>query len=311
VRHSGLPYIVLVGGVAIVSTAAILIKATIDLEVAPLTIAAGRLVFAAVILTPIAWGRAGREIARMERSDWAWGLLSGVCLAIHFALWISSLAYTSIASATVLVTSSPVFVVLASWLLFRERLPGRYWCGVLLTVAGSVLVGLSDSGGHSGSNPLLGDTLALLGAASASGYLLVGRTLRKRLTLLPYIWLVYTTAAVVMLAGMHLVGQSLFGLPARVYVFMLCLAVGPQLLGHTSFNWAIKYVSATLVAVTILGEPLGSAALAYLIFRQTIAPLQFVGGAVLLVGIAIAMLGERRMQQPVAESLEADGEIAP
>jgi drug/metabolite transporter (DMT)-like permease len=309
-QRSSLPYAALIGGVLIISTASILIKATIDLGVSPLTIAAGRLVLAAAILTPIAWSRNGREIKRLEPSDWAWGLAAGICLAVHFALWISSLAYTSVASATVLVTTNPVFVVLASWLIFHERLSRHSLYGVLLTVSGSVLIGLSDSSNHGGSNPLLGDVLALLGAISASAYLLLGQKLRKRLLLLPYVWLVYTTAAVVTFVAIHLLGQSLLGLPGKAYLLMLCLAIGPQLLGHTSVNWAIKYVSATLVAVMILGEPIGSALLAYVIFHQTIRPLQLFGGGLLLVGIALAVLGERKMAPSVADVLD-EGEVAP
>jgi drug/metabolite transporter (DMT)-like permease len=305
-----LPYFVLIGGVLVVSTAAILIKGTLNLGVPPLTIAAGRLLMAAAILAPLAWWKARPEIKAIDGKDWAWGLAAGICLAIHFIFWISSLAYTSVASSTVLVTTNPMFVVLASRFFFHERLPWRSWCGVLMTVSGSMLVGLSDQGSAGGSNPLLGDVLALFGALSASSYLLLGRKLRNRLTLLPYIWLVYTAAAVVMLLVAAAFGQSLFGLPPRAYLFMLCLAIGPQLLGHTSFNWALKYVSATLIAVTILGEPIGSASMAYLIFQQSLEPLQLLGGAVILSGIALTMISERKVQSTV-EVVKAEGEFGP
>jgi len=290
----------LVVGVVIASTAAIMIKGAIDLGVPPLTIATGRIAFAALILTPIAWRRAGQEIRQISHRDWLWSLTAGLCLAIHFATWISSLAYTSVASSTALVTTNPVFVALASWLLLRERLPAGTWLGVLLTVVGSALIGLSDSSGGSGSNPLLGDALALLGAVSVSGYFLIGRRLRTRLTILPYIWLVYSTAAVLLLIGLPFAGESLWGLPPLTYLLLLGLAIGPQLLGHTAFNWAIKYLSATIVTIAILGEPIGSAILAFVIFQQPVQPLQLVGGAVLLTGIAVATLAEQRTAQPVA-----------
>jgi len=300
VQRSGLPYLVLVVGVVIASTAAIMIKGAIDLGVPPLTIATGRIAFAALILTPIAWRRAGQEIRQISRRDWLWSLTAGLCLAIHFATWISSLAYTSVASSTALVTTNPVFVALASWLLLRERLPAGTWLGVLLTVVGSALIGLSDSSGGSGSNPLLGDALALLGAVSVSGYFLIGRRLRTRLAILPYIWLVYSAAAVLLLIGLPFAGETLLGLPPLAYLLLLGLAIGPQLLGHTAFNWAIKYLSATIVTIAILGEPIGSAILAFVIFQQPVQPLQLVGGAVLLTGIAVATLAEQRTAQPVA-----------
>jgi drug/metabolite transporter (DMT)-like permease len=210
-----------------------------------------------------------------------------------------------------LVTTNPIFVALASWLIFRERLPRGVWVGVALTVLGSALIGFSDSEGGSGSNPLLGDGLALLGAVCASGYFLVARNLRTRLSILPYIWMVYSSAAVILLVWMALAGQSLFGLSANVYLILLGLAIGPQLLGHTAFNWAIKYVSATLVTVSILGEPIGSALLAFLLLKQPIQGLQLLGGAVLLLGIAVTTLAERRSQQQQALLAETESVVAP
>jgi drug/metabolite transporter (DMT)-like permease len=229
---------------------------------------------------------------------------------VHFATWISSLDYTSVASSTALVTTNPIFVALASWLIFRERLPRGVWIGVGLTVLGSAVIGFSDSEGGSGSNPLLGDVLALLGAVCASGYFLVARTLRARLTILPYIWMVYSSAAVILLLWMVLAGQSLFGLSNSAYLLLLGLAIGPQLLGHTAFNWAIRYVSATLVTVSILGEPIGSALLAFLILQQPIQGLQLLGAGVLLAGIAVTTLAERRAQQ-MARLVEAESVAAP
>jgi drug/metabolite transporter (DMT)-like permease len=289
-----MPYIILIAGVLIASTASIMITGAIGMGIPPLTVAAGRIALASLILTPITLARSGPALRRISRRDLLLALAAGVCLAAHFATWISSLAYTSVASSTALVTTNPVFVALATWLIFRERLGPGTWAGVLLTVAGSLLIGLSDSGGGVGSAPLLGDILALLGAVSVSGYFLLGRLLRARIALLPYIWVVYSTAAVVLLAVLPLAGQSLVGLPPAGYLLILGLAIGPQLLGHSAFNWAIKYLSPTLVTVAILGEPLGSAALAVVIFRQPLQPLQLVGGAVLLAGIAVATLAERK-----------------
>ena len=305
------PYIVLMLGVLIVSTSAVMINGALQLGTHPLTIAAGRLAFAALILTPIAWGHAGSELRSITRRDWLWGLLSGGFLAVHFAAWITSLAYTSVASSNALVATNPIFVALASVLIFRERLRWTVWSGVLLTVCGAVLIAFSDHGGGSGSNPLLGDLLALLGAICASGYLLVGRALRTHLSTLAYIWLVYSSAAVILLGWMALAGYSLWGLPPVVYLLLLGLAVGPQLLGHTSFNWALRYLSATFITVAILGEPIGSAALAYILLQQTVQPLQLVGGGVLLAGIVVATLAERQASQPAAQAVESERAVAP
>jgi drug/metabolite transporter (DMT)-like permease len=305
------PYLVLFIGVLIASTAAIMINQAITLGAHPLTVSAGRVAGAALILTPIAWLSNGDELRRIERRDWLWGFLSGVFLAIHFAAWISSLAYTSVASSTALVTTNPMFVALISWLFFRERLGWGVWSGILLTVAGSIIVGLNDSAGGSGSNPLLGDALALLGAFCVTGYFLIGRNLRTRLSILPYIWLVYSSAGMVLLVWMMLAGHTLLGLSPLVYLLLLALAIGPQLLGHTAFNWAIKYLSATVVTVAILGEPIGSAILAVLLLDQPLQPLQLLGGAMLLVGIAVATLGERQRPQTPEEVAEVEAVVAP
>jgi drug/metabolite transporter (DMT)-like permease len=288
------PYVVLAAGVVITSFASILIRYAQDADAPSLTIAAGRLLFAALILSPLAWWRVGGELRRLERRDLLFALGSGAFLAVHFASWISSLEFTSVASSAALVATNPLWVGLASLLLFRERLAGPTMAGIGLTLAGTVLIGLSDSASSSAPNPALGNSLALIGAAAGSGYLLIGRNLRRRVSVLAYIWLVYSSAAAVLLPWALLAGQSLLGLSPVAYLLILGLAIGPQLLGHTSFNYALSALSATFIAVAILGEPVGSAILALLIFGETFAPLQLLGFVLLLTGIAIATLGERR-----------------
>ncbi len=303
-----LPYLVLLGGVLVVSTASILIRVAQGAGMSSLIIAAGRLGFAALILTPIAWARARDELRQLEAREHWLGMLSGVLLAIHFASWISSLAYTSVASSVALVTTNPLWVGLATFFIFRERLSKPAVAGIVLTFLGTILIGYSDSQQSSGSNPMLGNGLALLGAITVSGYFLIGRTLRRTLSILAYIWIVYTSAAVVLLVVALISGQRFWGFSPIVYLALLGLAVGPQLLGHTSFNWALKYLSATFIAVSILGEPVGSALLAFAFLGEVFAPIQLGGFVVLLAGIVVAALGERaaapaiKTQPPIASS---------
>ncbi len=287
-----LPFIVLFIGVLIASTSAILITAAINLGVTPLSVAAGRITLASLIITPFVLLGSREELLRMSQRDLILATLSGLSLAAHFATWISSLAYTSVASSTALVTTNPVFVALVTWLVFRQRLAWGTWLGILITVMGSGLIAFSDRSG-SGTNPLLGDLLALMGAMSVSGYFLLGRHLRSRISLLPYIWIVYSTSALALLLLMLLMGHTLIGLPPLGYLLILGLALGPQLLGHTAFNWVIKYLSPTLVTVAILGEPIGSALMAIFFFNQPLMPLQITGGLILLVGIGVTILAER------------------
>jgi drug/metabolite transporter (DMT)-like permease len=306
-RQALTPYLVLLGGVLAVATAAIMIRLLQRPPIgmpAPL-IAAGRLGFAALILLPIALLRAGPELRGLGRRDVLLGIAAGALLAVHFDAWIASLDYTSVASSVALVATNPLWVAVLAFVLFGERPARLVLVGLVLAVVGSALIGLSDSGGAEARNALLGDGLALIGALAVSGYFLIGRQLRRRLSLLAYIWLVYTSAAAI-LVGVALATlggradaasfqlNALSGYPPLAYALLLGLAVGPQLLGHSAFNWALRYLSATFITVALLGEPIGSALFALLLFGESFAALQFAGFVLLLAGIVAAACGERR-----------------
>ncbi|MCU0490556.1 MAG: DMT family transporter [Chloroflexaceae bacterium] len=288
------PYVVLAIGVLVVSSAAILVRLAQDLAVPSLTIAAGRLGLAALILTPLAWRSAGPELRQLPRRDMVLAGAAGLFLALHFAAWVSSLAYTSVASSAALVATNPLWVALASLLLFRERLRLSVAVAVGLTLLGTLCILWSDGGTTATSNPLLGNALALLGALTVTGYFLIGRDLRRRMSLLCYIWLVYSSAAVTLGLVALVSGQQILGFPPVAYLLLLALALGPQLLGHTAFNWSLRYLSATFVTIAILGEPVGAALLALLLFNETFAPFQLAGFVLLLLGIGVAALGEQQ-----------------
>ena len=222
-------------------------------------------------------------------------MLSGALLAAHFWAWITSLEHTSVASSTALVTTNPLWVALASAIVLRERPGSAAIAGIVLTLAGSVLVFAADASRTPGPEAalMLGNALALVGAMSASGYLLVGRALRARISLTAYIWLAYSTAAVLLLAGAMATGVSLMSLPSAAWMFMVALALGPQLIGHTTFNWALRRLTATFVAIAILGEPVGAAILAWLFFEEGFSPLQLIGFVLLLAGIFVAAREEQ------------------
>jgi len=288
-------FIVLAGAVAVVSTASILIRLAQAEGASSLTIAAVRLGLAAAILTPFAWLKAGREIMRLGRRELGMCLLSGLFLAIHFWTWISSLEYTSVASSAALVTTNPLWVGLASAVLLRERPVPAALAGIGLTVAGSVLIFAADSGWSetTATNPPLGNALALAGAIAASGYLLVGRALRARISLTAYVWLSYTVAALLLGAALWASGTSLIAMPVPAWGFIVLLAIGPQLAGHTAFNWAVRRLTATFVAIAILGEPVGAAILAWFFFEEGFTALQLAGFVLLLAGIFVAARGEK------------------
>jgi len=290
-----LPYLILAIGVLVVSTASILIRLAQAEGVPSLTIAAVRLGLAALVLLPLAWSRSGRELATLSRRDLLLAAASGALLAVHFWSWIASLEYTSVASSTVLVTTNPLWVGLASLLLLRERLPAAALAGIALSLLGTVLTFAANTTVATPSpDPALGNALALVGAVSASGYLLIGRALRARLGLLAYVALAYGAAAVLLWSGVLLTRTPVHAFSSTAWLFLVALALGPQLIGHTVFNWSLRHLSATFVALAIVGEPVGSAILAWLLFGERFAPMQLAGFALLLVGIALGARSEGR-----------------
>lgn len=294
-RGAASTFLVLAGGVAVVSTASILIRYAQGEGAASLTIAAGRLGIAAAVLAPLALPRLWREFPVLTSRQLLLCGASGLLLAIHFWAWIASLEYTSVASSTALVTTNPLWVALASAWLLRERPGTATLAGIALTVAGSTAIFVSDaSGAPASASPILGNSLALLGAVAASGYLLIGRALRATVGLAIYVWSAYATAAAVLWVALLARGGELAQVSTAAWWFIAALALGPQLLGHTAFNWALRRLSATFVALAILGEPVGSALLAYLLLSERFEWMQLAGFVLLLTGIFTAARAERR-----------------
>ena len=276
------PRLFLLLGVVAVSFSAILIRLT---QSPSLVVAAWRLMLASAALVPWSLAR-GRGLSRRGL---LLSLLSGAFLALHFAAWIESLRHTTVASSVVLVTTNPIFVGLFS-LALGEPPTRALWQGIALSTLGGVLIGWGDFALR--GSALWGDLLALVGAVMASGYLLVGRRMRRHGELLPYVATAYGTAALLLLAAMSLFSGE--KLPLRAdWLWIGLLALGPQLLGHTSFNRALRSLPASAVAVAILGEPVGAALWAYLVFGEGIGPLQGVGMVLVLLGIARALRAVR------------------
>lgn len=290
-------YLVLLFGVIAVSFASIFIKLC---SAPPLTIAAYRLVLAAGFFLVAGFVQRKRtEAVRLPRADLFWGIVSGTFLSLHFATWITSLQYTNVTSSVVLVTTAPLFVALGSAMFLKEKLSRTTWVGILVSVLGAAVVGGSDF--HGGRAPLLGDALALAGAVSGAGYFLLGRRLRKRLGTVAYVRLVYSVAAVWLLVVALTSGSPLTGFSTQTYVLLFLIAFVPQVIGHTSFNWALKHVSAALVAVTILGEPVGASLLAFFLLDEPLTGARILGGLLILFGVGISLRAESAGAVPSAE----------
>lgn len=298
------PVLMMAFGILAVSTAALFIRYA-QVYAPSLVIAALRLTIAALVLAPIAITRRRDELAGLTRGELLLALLSGFFLAVHFATWISSLEYTTVASSVVLVSTVPLWVALLAPFTIQEPLIRSVLVGMVLALVGGVIVGLSDSCTWYGSavvcpslgeflrgQAFLGDLLALVGAILAAGYLIIGRRLRARVSALTYVFVVYGMAAIVLLVIMLAAGQTPFGYPAPTYLWILLLALLPQLIGHSTYNWALGYLSAAFVSIALLGEPIGSIILAYIFLDETPTLLKIFGAILILAGIYIASRSE-------------------
>ena len=292
------PRLALALGIAAVSCGSLFVRFA-QADAPSLAVAAFRLLLATLILLPLAWLRHRSLLRRLVVSDWGWLLGSGLCLAVHFATWITSLEYTSVASSVALVSTSPLWVALIAWLAWREPLTPRLGAGLALSLAGSVLISLAEARAAISARPLLGNVLALTGALAVSGYWLIGRRLRRRLPLVPYVTVVYGTAALLLLAAALLLRQRLGGFAPATYGWLLLLALLPQLLGHSSFNWALGQLPASYVAIATLGEPIGAAILAYAFLGEIPTRLKLLAAAMVLAGIYLAL--SRRSREAARE----------
>ena len=282
--------LVLVGGVAAISTSAVLIRLA---EAPPFVIAFYRMLFAALFFLPLAL-REGRGL-RLEKQQLRLALGAGVMLAMHFALWMTSLEHTSVASSVVLVTTQPLWVCLLSVLFLAEKPTPRMWLGLVVALAGSVLVTFTEGAG--GESRLYGNLLALGGAVAMACYFLLGRRLRPQLPLALYSLLVYGGAALVLGFLILLRGLPLRGFNSFTWLMFVALALVPTVLGHNSLNWALKYLPATMVSVTILGEPLGASIMAVFILKEVPAPLEALGSVITLFGIYLVWQGNARREK--------------
>ncbi len=285
--------VILALGVICVSSAAVLIRLA---EAPPLVIAAYRLCLAAIVIAPVALYHSGREILGLPFREFCLAVLSGVILSLHFGLWIASLDYTSVASSVVLVTSSPVFVAIVSYALFKEKLTALTVAGIAVCFVGAGIIGYVNW--EVGAGSLFGAGLAFLGAIAVSGYMLIGRNLRQRMGLLAYIFLTYSSAGLVLLITVIALRQPLGGYTGNTYLMFGLLAIVPQVLGHSAINWSLRYISATLVTIAVLGEPVIATLLAYFVLGEIPRPIEVVGGLVILAGIYIAFSRETEQLSP-------------
>lgn len=269
-------------GIFCVSTASIFIKLC---EAPSLIIATYRLGLASLILSPLALHQ--KRYQRITKENWPYLIFSGAFLALHFATWIASLKYTSVASSVVIVATSPIFCALISHFFLREKVSRPLVWAIVLAVAGTITICFHDL--TLSKDSFRGDILALLGAIFGAGYFLIGRKIRKQSDLFSYIFPVYGVSALLLIVFSLTFQVPFTGYSAQAYLLFLLLAIVPQLIGHSSFNWALRYLSASLVALAILGEPVLSSVFAWLILAEKLTSGKVVGGLLVFGGIYLGV----------------------
>ncbi|RPJ03092.1 MAG: DMT family transporter [Chloroflexi bacterium] len=289
------PYIVMGIGVLAVSTGAIFIRLAQEESAPSLVIAAARLWVAALVLTPLVLRRYWHEVRAVSLTDLKWALAAGAFLGLHFATWVTSLEYTAVVNSVTLVSTNPLWVAVLAPILLGEKLSRWTMLGLALALVGGVLVGLSPSNEKppTRSDPLLGNGLALVGALTVALYFIIGRRLRARLSVVVYIWLVYGAAAIILAGAVLIFGEQVTGLSTEAYLWMILIGLVPQLIGHSSFNYALGFLPAAYVSLVVLGEPIGSGLLAMIFLDEWPVLIQLVGATLILVGIGVASKEDR------------------
>jgi drug/metabolite transporter (DMT)-like permease len=284
--------LVVVIGILGVSLAAIWVRLAVDTVMVDnqvgfsLFLAASRMILATIILLPT-WKNL--KLDRAKSTAYYYAIAAGLCLAIHFATWITSLAYTSIAASTVLVTTNPIWVGLFSWWWYREKLSLQGIIGIGIALFGGVIMAIADSNiNGSYSNPILGDVLALIGAVMSSLYMIFGSQAQRRgLDTGSYVAIAYFTAALCLFPLPFLFKVSYLGYQGKVYLYVCLMALMSQIIGHTSLNWSMRWISPTVISLSLLFEPVIASLVGAIVFGEVPSINLLLGGLIILGGIGV------------------------
>ena len=291
-------YLVIIIAIVATSSAAILIRLALDEDMPPLLIACARLLIATLALTPIVVRRYRERLAQLSRGELGLIALAGICLALHFTTWVTSLQYTTVLVSVVIVSTGPIWVAILEVLFLHIRLSRLVILGLLVALAGGVVIGLplnAAQGGEDLNATMTGALFSLVGALTVSVYMLIGRKLRTRLPVIPYVWLVYGFASICALIVIGLSSTPVTGFRGQGYLVLLAMGLVPQLIGHSSLNYLLEYFPAAMVSMFSQLEPIGSAILAVILFNELPPGKQIAGSVIIIIGVILASRGEFRV----------------
>jgi drug/metabolite transporter (DMT)-like permease len=280
-------------GVVAVSFSGVLVRLA---DAPALAVAFYRTSLAAGVLLPLALSSKREEFRALNRPRLGLAVASGALLAAHFATWIPSLDLTTVSASTVLVTTQPIWVAVLGKAL-GERLTRSAKLGVAIALVGAVIVSGGDFAVS--GRALLGDALAIAGAICGAGYVMAGRRMRQSVSVLTYVAIVYTTCAVILALVLAASGTPFLGYEPRVWLMFVLITIGPQIMGHTVFNYLLAFLEASIVVIAIMAEPVGATILAFFLLEEVPPLTAVVGGVVILVGVFIAITAQTRAPEEV------------
>ncbi|NLJ58334.1 MAG: DMT family transporter [Tissierellia bacterium] len=260
-----------------------------------LVISAYRMLFTSIMLFfPVYTNNKG-ELKNINKSNYILCIISGIFLALHYASWIQSLKMTTIANSTVLVSSSPIFVAAVNYFLLKEKVNKRMIVGIIMSLLGTAIIAMGSSGGEE-SSMLIGNTLAFLGAIFVAGYLVIGGIVRKDVSAGAYVFVVYSVSGIVLFAMCFLTSTPVYPYPLREYILFLSLGFFSSILGHTVYNYLIKYYSSTLISVSTLSEPIFASVFAMILFKEIPSVYTVLGGIIIISGIYYYLMTQHNVK---------------
>ncbi|REK75244.1 DMT family transporter [Paenibacillus paeoniae] len=294
---TGIEFLYLVGIVAISFSSIFVRWSEADVAV----IAMYRLYLTNVLLLPFVW-KYRSSLFRLSKRQWGWLAVSGAMLALHFLLWMASLRYTTVASSTVILTLEPLMVMLGSYWLFRAKANAMMLWGMGIAIAGSIVIGAGDF--QLSGTALYGDALSFFGTIAVALHMLIGKKLREGIDAFPYNFWVFAFAASFLAVYNVAQGNAFTGYEASEWGIFLLLAIIPTLFGHYLFNWLLKYMNATAVSMSVLGEPVIASLLAWLLLKESLTAYQLGAGVFILFGVWLFLrYGEKSNRSvPASES---------
>jgi drug/metabolite transporter (DMT)-like permease len=289
-NDSRLPYLALIVGMFAISTSAILIRWTSD-EAEPLVIGSYRQTFATLLFVPFLIKDKAQELFSLAQARINEMIITGILLGAHFGFFISSVKSTSVAASVLLGTCHIVYVAIIGWILFGEGLTRKGIIGTCLALSGIVILFWGDLVQDPGNFD--GNVLAFISGILAGFYYLGGRKLRKEISLPTYALVVYLSSAITMWIVVIVQDLEYLNIPNSDFQLFFLMALVPTLLGHTMQNWALAFLPAYVVSITLLTEPVGSGILAWYFFEEVPSIGVFIGGLIVLFGVCMVALSEK------------------